>query len=385
MSRRPRSYAALFVLVAALLVPNAAISHATDTSDGFKARPTRYVPSYIETDMGYDARGTGTVGYYFSWLLSQSPASADGLFDDALTDAVASFEIGWKSTGLGCTTTNALSSTSGFPASIYRGVDYTEDPGDAVLFIDTRYFEADVLANSNKLYAATWSCREAFLSFSPGPTTGLNVQLGDGSRPYGSNSRAQLQLVPPENAPGAFRARQPNAVAITTYNNHMLSDSNMEQLVDNSWFPGTQAVYTKMVNGGEQGPRYIRIRKADGSPGPSLVYQSHGGTIKLQNIVMKVRAGRPLQYEGAFRCRALYNPSPCVLTVNVGPGSALSTDPGNPVFTTTIPNDNRWYFIVLDDRGQSRVDQTYVKVSINAGQSQIDIDSQFVSTGFDLP
>lgn len=168
-------------------------------------RPTLWSPTYMQTQVGYQP--WGNVAYYFRWEGDTAPTSMASYAESEFSRPSA--EFGWKSTGWsGCRTTESLFGTSGFPSGVYVGVDYTEDAGDAVLFVgDMVTLRPDQRVNPGKLYGAWWGCGPG--QFAPADAV-FNAAMGSGNRPFNSNTVATLNYVPNEVSASSFPYTHPD-------------------------------------------------------------------------------------------------------------------------------------------------------------------------------
>lgn len=361
------------------------MARATDTAAGNVARPTRWMPALVDAEMGY--RNWGNVSYWFSWNLSAAPASTNSYLDPE----GESIEVGFKDTGFAaCRTTQAINGSAGFPDAVYRGVDFTEDSGDAVFFVgDMAVLRPDILANPGKLYSGWWTCQSGTDEFDPGPRSSFNVQLGDATRPTSSFSRAQNVLVPHENIARSFppaRAADTSSYTRmlapwTTYGNYERSDA-----LTSGYWGAYDATAARVVGGANQGSGFIRLRPTAGAPDPRFQQYT-----QVKNYVAPVKgdpfqqltvgANTGFQYEGAFRCRPVYNGGPCQVNVRLY-GWPISQPLDRRSVSVSIPNDDKWYFMMNDDWGAGGATDDYFLEIRPLNRTTIDIDAQFVTSGY---
>lgn len=386
---RSRRALRLFLVLSSLVSgmffvqPQAAI--AIGEGDPYYNRPSLWAPAFIYAEMGYE--NYGNVYYQFQWDLERNPSSLVA-WDNPNASEARSLEIGYKPTGgdncrkLG----GGLNGSGGFPAGVYIGPDFTEDPTDAVLFVgDMGVMAADQRANRAKLYGAWWSCNGPF---NPGQNPSYNVQMGKGTRPLNSDSKAQMNYVPAEQGGRGFPSVNPSPGAHTstwmyapwTVDWNFENGSQPWKNGDDDW--GTlNATKTRNCNqfGPVDGVCYDFIQPA--GAGQAWLYQAPlvANSVAPEGqaaVRLDIGANTGLQYEGLFRCPSGHNIGVCGIDIWVK-GQSRGWNEATDKRTYNISADDRWYYVLRDNFPAGGA-TTAVDLGIGTF-AKIDVDSQWVS------
>lgn len=390
-SRRHLFPRAFFVVAFAAVLTPAAPAAAIDNEDGSHQRPTLWAPSDIQAEMGYEE--WGNVAIYFSWNLSQSPRSLNNYIAGGPAE---SFELGWKKTGwAACRTNHAINNSAGFPNGVYRGVDFTEDPGDAVAFIaDMDKVAWDYRANPVLLkYAISWTCHSN-AGFAPDESTYFHTQQGSTDRPLTSASIGQLDYINEEvhTASGfrGFPATNPGdpLLAASRMRSPWLRSSSFETGFDtwatqNAGGAGLAPVKAVIWCGAARsGKCYARM-----TGGPGWLFQHS------DNQNYSFDEGFPgwgyglgpkggFQYEGLFRCPTS-NVDKCVVDIWLRP---LTVNWNGNIHRNSIviPNDGGWYYWISDTLGgeDPEVANQRFGLWINNRGRTLDVDDQWVTSNY---
>ncbi|MGI8427547.1 MAG: hypothetical protein ACR2FO_09280 [Actinomycetota bacterium] len=339
--------------------------------------------------MGYES--WGNVAYFFQWKLDVMPDSLTAWENKSQSNA-ESLEVGWKRTGgADCNRTlfsffgsGPFNGTAGFPAAVSTYVDFTEANDDAVLFVaDMDVVAADQRANPNKLYSAWWNCAGPFM---PSQRPYFNVQQGGGEHPSTSFSNGQLNYVPAEHGSKGFPDLNPQ------YGTHKSTGMYAPWTVYNANFEtGTAGWYTGAASqewlcsggAGGAGACYLRVHPTGPSPNwaytsmyvaNSVAYEEQGYTR------LTTGSATGFQYEGMHRCPSSYNSSNCVYDLWLKPRNGSGWDPAKDRRSFVVPNDNRWYYILVDDWSAGGPTDI-VDLYHDTRGKVLDIDSQWVSGG----
>lgn len=369
-----------------LLVPQPADALGPGTP--FYQHPSRWVPSFVYAEMGYESYGN--VQYLFQWDLERSPSSVQAWENPGASGGL-SLEIGYKNTGGdNChQLPGGLNGSAGIPAGVYIGPDFTEERTDAVLFVsDMEVVAADQRANPTKMYGAWWDCDG---SFNPNGGPVYNLQLGDGSRPLVSDSVAQLNYVPAEHGSRGFPGVNPTpgAHASTWMFGPWTMDWNFE---DGSeyWKHGDDNWSTfnanKQRNCNQYGPVdgvcYDFVWPA--ASGAQALFYQRGSVFNSvapegQPVsVLSIGTNTGFQYEGLFRCPPGHNVGVCGIDVWLK-GSNRGWNAATDKTVYNIPADNQWYSVLRDS---FPVGGSTVNFDLYIGSyAKIDVDAQWVSSG----
>lgn len=389
MTRARRSRGAGLVLACTLIVATLAAQPvgATRTADGNRARPSKYTPSYVQSQMGYE--DWGNAAYYFQWELGSHP---DILRSYSRGDAVSA-EIGWKRTGYrGCRIGNGLSS-SGIPSGVYYNVDYTEDQDDAVLFLHMAGLWQDQRDHPNRLYGAWWRCGDSSGDIDFNPSTSkpkFSSQEGNGTRPFDSYSIAQLNLWQSRNGLLAFPSNNPSLGYHRTawLYQPWPSQWNFED-GDGTWNTYSSS-RGRLCGSAAQGSCYEHLNPGVDAYG--FLYQrqwvgnwsaAEGGSAFLATIREldpDSRAGvdHNFQYDGNFRCPTS-NAVDCTVTVWIkGSKDGWRASDGRSI---NIPNNGVWYY-VTDDRWMGPSNATTAFDVWIQSNGMLQLDSQWVSNAY---
>lgn len=360
---------------------------ATRTANGSNARPSKYTPSYVQSQMGYE--DWGNAAYFFQWKLSSHPH----ILRSYSSGAAKSAEIGWKRTGFrGCRIGNGLSA-SGIPSGVYYNADYTEDQDDAVLFLQMAGLWQDQRDNPNKLYSAWWACGDSSGDNAFNPTTSkpmFNSQEGTADRPHSSYSIAQLNLWPARTGFLAFTKTNPNPGRhrVGWLYQPWTSQWNFEGGVG-AWNTYS-ASSDHQCGGAAQGSCYARL--IPGADAYGFLYQRSSmenwaaadngaaarATIKESDPNNREGLGDNFQYDGNFRCVTV-NIVDCTVTIWVkGSKDSWRSSDGRVV---TIPNNGNWYY-VTDDRWMGPTNYTNEFDVWIQSTGTLHLDAQWVSNAY---
>lgn len=371
-------------LLLALLQLPIAVPRADAIPDGshISTRPTLWAPNYAESQMGYKA--WGNVAYFFTWHSDQSPQGLKS-YGPEWGFELPSLEIGWKRTGwAGCRTTNSLNGSSGFPSDVYRGVDYTEDSGDAVLFVgDMQKMKLDQISNPGRIYSAWWGCGGG--NFVPTSRPYFNVSIGNQNRPAASYTHATLNYVPGESGHHGFPSTNPapGMTATTQMLTPWTRGGNFERGVSNWAAHGTTA--DQICGTADQG--YCFVRAYGNNTGVAWLYTADFTWNRTAQEgqawrYLPIGSNTGLQYEGAFRCRSAFNSSPCYVDIWLKGRNGLSWDASRDAVVKRIPNDDKWYFVLNDALGGAGGQTEVFDLWINTRGRVLDVDAQWVSSDY---
>jgi hypothetical protein len=188
----------LFLVLTLFALPPTPLAGAISGTD-YQLRPSRWTPTGATLQVAEDATW-GDFAYYINW---GGPASSFSL-DEPRNDH-GTFEFGMKKTSRVCHEPQlGTFGKSGFPMEVEAQVDYTEDPGDALLWVsDLDRLAVDIRGDKSKIYSAWWGCTsEHDFNQSLGPEGPyLQNEIGHWigvNEPIGTIGDAQLRVIPAE-------------------------------------------------------------------------------------------------------------------------------------------------------------------------------------------
>lgn len=356
-------------------------------------RPSRWSPTAVYTQMANN-QPWGDVAYWMSWA---GPASSSSLGPPR--NDKGTFEIGYKSVGRKCD--QEIPGTfvkAGFVPEIEAIVDYTEEDGDAILWIaDMDVLQDEVSAYPTRVFFASWDCigTQPFstLTTSEGPY--FQSQIGHWiipKDPISTFSDASLNLVPAENGAKSLPTtsqKEVRSALVSPWTN----DWNFEG-GGAGWIPSLSTIYNVCNNSSlpaEQGGCYEWVIPQIQGSIVSTMYQnfkvnsthevSTNGTTygPAQRFQTGNRTG--FQLESSFRCPtwapawsfrpALTDCSAAVyLTTGVGAWQGKSF---------LIPADGAWHSFTTVFGTQPSDDD--VSILIDTFGFPMDVDTVWVSGG----
>lgn len=301
----------------------------------------------------------------------------------ALQPPERTLELGFKDLGGtdGCNKHDFGS--SGFSSGVEAEWDYTEDAEDAVVWISGM----DELVQDT-LYTTWGRCHGSSAGYwynSPGPV--LEAQLGEWNEiqePATTYSEATMRYMPGETAyrafPDASEFRSTdsfNTLSHVAWNRN----SNFEEDDNFDWY-GQDADIRRICTGSNEGECFARILPRPGGTGTWLKEPFSVQTWRWRNDEpfhrMVSGDGNALQLQGLFRCREPASIGSCtpklwIKTVS-GPADAKS-------YSATIPADDRWHAILLDQDEWSGLPSVRdFSLEVNTHGESLDVDALWVSS-----
>lgn len=399
--RRPvRQFITVMSLALLSLTSYDARTKASGAIDDWRYNPGPWAPNHTYSILTNNNQATqaADVQYWMSWydpsFWIEVPQHAD----------YGVFELGWKATANnGCRNArNGVFTSAGFPSSVRRTVDYTEDSDDAVVWIaDMDVVAAAQYQDPAREFYVSWDCEfDNQFGYKLAQTdpaysgTVFNVSTNLCSSavcaPFSTVTSSNLNYIPNEQA---FRGIPP-----ITGDKHTSTDSPWNQswsfqadpigwsLSTPAGFPGTWEVICDNVNP-------VPIRNCYGFVRAQNQNQGYiNNFVFSQNFYVRtasdsslysagVRTGK--QFGGYVRCPTWapgYAGIPgnnCIVDIYVHNANS----PGAGGIRYSVPPDGKWYSVASDWFGASPNHDTWVSLFIHTYGVPIDLDGLWVSSG----